>query len=154
MLASTIVARKRLVTTVEFTSQRKMRGTVRIGAVGRGPARRRRNTRPRCDITSPARVYFKRGRPRSAGKMASDAAFQEPELPNVHVEDRVVVRNVLYAAQSCLQGELQLDNWSITVTDKHYVVNIYLATGSDFDVNMRDMQTIADVNPLRVASVN
>eukprot|EP00961_Rhodomonas_salina_P061802 829670-Rhodomonas_salina.1 len=148
MLASTIVARKRLVTTVEFTSQRKMRGTVSIGAVGHGPVRRRRNTRPRCDITSPVRVYFKRGR------MASDAAFQEPELPNVHVEDRVVVRNVLYAAQSCLQGELHLDNWSITVTDKHYVVNIYLATGSDFNVNMLDMQTIADVNPLRVASVN
>eukprot|EP00961_Rhodomonas_salina_P224555 3035774-Rhodomonas_salina.2 len=81
-------------------------------------------------------------------------AFQEPELPNVHAEDRVIVRNVLYAAQACLQGELQLDNWAITVTDKHYVINIYLSTNNDFDVNVRDMQTIMDVNPLRVASVN
>ena len=82
------------------------------------------------------------------------ALQQEPELPNVHAEDRVVVRNVLYAAQACLQGENKLENWAVTLHDKHYVVNMYLSGGSDFDVNLRDMQLIADVNPLRVVSVN
>ncbi len=81
-------------------------------------------------------------------------SVQEPELPNVHAEDRVVVRNVLYAAQACLQGDNQLDNWAVTLNDKHYIVNMYLSNEGDFDVNLRDMQLIADVSPLRVVSVH
>ena len=84
----------------------------------------------------------------------SAVEFSEPELPNVQAEDRIVVRNVLYAARACLQGDNQLENWAVTLNDRHYILNMYLSSDGDFDVNLRDMQLIADVNPLRVVSVH
>ena len=85
---------------------------------------------------------------------ADGIPFTEPDLPNVHAEDRPVVRNALYAAHATLQGANKLDNWSIQVLEKNYVINMYLAATADFDINLRDLQTITEVSPLRVLSVS
>ena len=81
-------------------------------------------------------------------------SFSEPELPSVYSEDKVVVRNVLYAAKMCLRESNQLENWSVVVQDKSYVLNMYFAADSEVDINVRDLNTIVDVNPLRVLSVS
>ena len=87
---------------------------------------------------------------------AADAAFAfgEPEMPAVHAEDRVIVRNVLYAGKVALEENARLDNWSVQVADKHYVVDMYLPPDGDCVISLRDMQAIADVSPLRVTSVS
>ena len=81
-------------------------------------------------------------------------SFSEPELPSVYSEDKVVVRNVLYAAKMCLRESNRLENWSVVVQDKSYVLNMYFAADSEVDINVRDLNTIVDVNPLRVLSVS
>ena len=80
--------------------------------------------------------------------------FSEPDLPSVYGEDKTVVRNVLYAAKMCLRESNKLDNWSVVVQDKSYVSNMYFSPDSEFDVSVRDLNTIVDISPLRVLSVS
>lgn len=79
---------------------------------------------------------------------------QEPELPNVHDEDKVIVRNVLYAAKVCISESEGIDNWAVTVHDRGYIVNVYLAEHMDVSLPLRDLMTIQEVNPLRVLNVS
>lgn len=71
----------------------------------------------------------------------------------MHEEDKVIVRNVLYAAKVCLSQSDGVDNWSVSVNDRGYAINVYFAEGTDVTVPLRDLLTVQDVNPLRVVNV-
>ena len=75
-------------------------------------------------------------------------------LENVHPEDRVIVRNVV-AALETLKPEKILLSW--TVDGPHqgvYTVNAYINDAVDCDFSRAELDTIHDVNPLRVVSAS
>lgn len=79
---------------------------------------------------------------------------QEPELPNVKDEDKIIVRNVLYAASYCAFDDGTVDNWNVSVEKRGYVVNMYLNNNADIQVTLQDLLTIEEVNPLRICNVS
>jgi hypothetical protein len=75
----------------------------------------------------------------------------EPVLDGVQDEDRHTVRNVIYvlhALKLCL-------SWSVTPKNQGYEVTGSVDTrpGSVTDIELRDMELIRKVDPLRVTSV-
>ena len=88
--------------------------------------------------------------------VSDDAVLmREPILNNVHKEDQTLVRNVLYTCKTyVLSSANVLDNWAITVKDNNYIIQVYFRLESGFDVNVRDMQAVYEVSPLRVQSVS
>lgn len=78
----------------------------------------------------------------------------EPELPTVADEDKTVVRNVLYAIRACISEENEVANWAVVLNDKGYTVNVYFGQSGNINISLRDLQTIQDVSPLRLTSIN
>jgi hypothetical protein len=72
-------------------------------------------------------------------------------LDNVHVEDRVIVRNVV-AAIEALKLEKILLSWTVDVTQGGYAVNAYISDSVDCEISKSELDTIHDVNPLRIIS--
>jgi len=76
----------------------------------------------------------------------------EPCLEAVHEEDRPIVRNVVAALEIMKKAKL-FTSWTCTVTAGSYVVTAYL-TDADWELGTRELDTVAEVNPLRVLSVS
>ena len=74
-------------------------------------------------------------------------------LDNVHAEDRVIIRNVV-AAIEALKLEKVLLSWTVDVCQGGYAVNAYIADGVDCEFSKAELDTIHDVNPLRVLSAS
>ena len=74
-------------------------------------------------------------------------------LDNVHVEDRVIIRNVV-AAIEALKLEKILLSWTVDVAQGCYAVNAYIADNTDCEFSKAELDTIHDVNPLRVLSAS
>ena len=72
-------------------------------------------------------------------------------LDNVHVEDRIIIRNVV-AAIEALKLEKILLSWTVDVAQGCYAVNAYIADNVDCEFSKAELDTIHDVNPLRVLS--
>ena len=72
-------------------------------------------------------------------------------LDNVHVEDRVVVNNVV-AAIEALKVEKILLSWTVDPGPGGYVVNAYINDAVDCEFSKAELDTIHDVSPLRVIS--
>ena len=73
----------------------------------------------------------------------------EPVLDGVLEEDRATVRNVIYvlhALKLCL-------SWSVTPKNQGYEVTGSVDTRSNTDIELRDMELIRKVDPLRITSV-
>ena len=70
-------------------------------------------------------------------------------LDNVHTEDRVIIRNVV-AAIEALKLEKILLSWTVDVTQGGYAVNAYINDSVDCEISKAELDTIHDVNPLRV----
>lgn len=88
-------------------------------------------------------------------KQEGTVIMNEPILNNIHKEDQTLVRNVLYACKACILSSTNvLDNWAITVQDTSYIIRVYFRLEGGFDVNVRDMQAVYEVSPLRVQSVS
>lgn len=76
----------------------------------------------------------------------------EPVLDGVLDEDRQTVRNVIYvlhALKLCL-------SWSVTPKNQGYEVtgSVDMRPGTSTDIELRDMELIRKVDPLRVTSVS
>jgi hypothetical protein len=74
----------------------------------------------------------------------------EPVLDGVLEEDRVTVRNiiyVLYALKLC-------SSWSVTPKNQGYEVTGLIDTKTSSEVELRDMELIKRVDPLRISSVS
>jgi hypothetical protein len=74
-------------------------------------------------------------------------------LDNVHVEDRVIVRNVV-AAIEALKTEKILLSWTVDTGPGAYVVNAYINDAADCEFSRTELETVHDVNPLRVLSAS
>jgi hypothetical protein len=72
-------------------------------------------------------------------------------LDNVHPEDQIVVRNVI-AAIEALKLEKILLSWTVDTTPGCYTVNAYINDSVDCEFSKTELDTIHDVNPLRVLS--
>jgi len=72
-------------------------------------------------------------------------------LDNVHIEDRVIIRNVV-AAIEALKMEKILLSWTVDVTQGGYAVNAYINDAVDCELSKGELDTIHDVNPLRIIS--
>lgn len=72
-------------------------------------------------------------------------------LDNVHPEDRVIVRNVV-AAIEALKQEKILTSWNVenVSATNYYMINAYINDSADFEFTRSDLETIHEVNPLRV----
>ena len=74
-------------------------------------------------------------------------------LDNVHAEDRIIVRNVV-AAIEALKLEKVLLSWTVDVGQGCYTVNAYINDTADCEFSKTELETIHDVNPLRVQSAS
>lgn len=74
-------------------------------------------------------------------------------LDNVHTEDRVIIRNVV-AAIEALKLEKILLSWTVDVVQGGYAVNAYINDSVDCEISKSELDTIHDVNPLRVISAS
>lgn len=74
-------------------------------------------------------------------------------LDNVHIEDRIIVRNVVAAIES-LKLEKVLLSWTVDVGQGCYTVNAYINDTADCEFSKTELDTIHDVNPLRVQSAS
>jgi hypothetical protein len=72
-------------------------------------------------------------------------------LDNVHVEDQIIVRNVVAAIES-LKVEKILLSWAVETNQGYYVVNAFIKDTEDCEFSKAELDTIHDVNPLRVIS--
>ena len=76
----------------------------------------------------------------------------DPCLEGVHEEDRPVVRNVIAALELIKKAKL-FTSWTCIVGKGHYTVTAFLADG-DWELGTRELDTLYEVNPLRVLSVS
>ena len=74
-------------------------------------------------------------------------------LDNVHVEDRIIIRNVV-AAIEALKMEKILLSWTVDTVPNSYVINAYINDAVDCEFSRTELETIHDVNPLRVLSAS
>jgi hypothetical protein len=72
-------------------------------------------------------------------------------LDNVHPEDRVIVQNVV-AAIEALKIEKILLSWNVDVDRGCYILNALINDAVDCEFSKAELETIHDVNPLRVIS--
>jgi hypothetical protein len=70
----------------------------------------------------------------------------EPVLDGVVEEDRANVRNVIYM----LHARKMCQSWSVKPENQGYEVVGLVDTKSNFQIEMRDMELIKRVDPLRV----
>ena len=70
-------------------------------------------------------------------------------LDNVHVEDRIIIRNVVAAIEALKLDKILL-SWTVDVAQGCYAVNAYIADGVDCEFSKAELETIHDVSPLRV----
>lgn len=75
----------------------------------------------------------------------------DPCLEGVHEEDRPIVRNVIAALELIKKAKL-FSSWTCTVARGNYIVTAFIAEG-DWEISSRELDTIYEVNPLRVLSV-
>ena len=74
-------------------------------------------------------------------------------LDNVHAEDQIIVRNVI-AAIEALKLEKILLSWTVDSGQGCYTVNAYINDTADCEFSKAELDTIHDVNPLRVLSAS
>ena len=74
-------------------------------------------------------------------------------LDNVHPEDRIIIRNVV-AAIEALKAEKILLSWTVDTAHNAYMVNAYINDAVDCEFSRAELDTIHDVNPLRVMSAS
>lgn len=74
-------------------------------------------------------------------------------LDNVHAEDQIIVRNVI-AAIEALKLEKILLSWTVDSAQGCYTVNAYINDTADCEFSKAELDTIHDVNPLRVLSAS
>ena len=75
-------------------------------------------------------------------------------LDNVHKEDQVIVQNVVAAIES-LKAEKILLSWTVeTNIPGFYILNAYINDAVDCDFSKTELETIHDVNPLRVVGAS
>lgn len=76
-------------------------------------------------------------------------------MDNVHPEDRTIVRNVVSVIEA-LKADQILSSWNVDkVPSQHaYLLNALVKDGADCEFSKAELDTIHDVNPLRILSAS
>ena len=74
-------------------------------------------------------------------------------LDNVHAEDKIIIKNVV-AAIEALKPEKILLSWTVDAAMGAYIVNAFINDAVDCEFSRAELDTIHDVNPLRVISAS
>jgi hypothetical protein len=75
----------------------------------------------------------------------------EPLLSNVPLVDRMVVRNVLYAAWALQDTDIDQIPWNVENKDWGYIIT--LSFSESFSISLKDLELIKDLNPLRIEHI-
>lgn len=73
-------------------------------------------------------------------------------MDRVHEEDRTIVRNVIAAIEVMKRGKL-FTSWTCNVSKGCYIVEAHI-DDVDCEFSSRELDSLHDVNPLRVVSVS
>ena len=74
-------------------------------------------------------------------------------LDNVHPENRIIIRNIV-AAIEALKAEKILLSWTVDTAHNAYMVNAYINDAVDCEFSLAELDTIHNVNQLRVMSAS
>jgi hypothetical protein len=86
-----------------------------------------------------------------AKEMKTVQMDSEPELSEVPSVDKVVVRNILYAAWALQHSDRNCISWNVQTKNWGYIINVSFS--NNFSISLRDMQLLKDFNPLRIEEV-
>ena len=74
-------------------------------------------------------------------------------LDGVHGEDRPIVQNAI-AALEVMKSEKLFTAWTCLVVPGGYVLTVFIDEGVECEFSARELETVHDVNPLRVLAVS
>jgi hypothetical protein len=75
----------------------------------------------------------------------------EPDLPEVPIGDKTIVRNILYAAWALQDSENQCITWNVQNKIWGYVISVSFS--QMFSLSLQDMLLIKDLHCLRIENV-
>jgi hypothetical protein len=75
----------------------------------------------------------------------------EPELSEVPLVDKVLVRNILYAAWALQEVDQSCISWNVQSKTWGYVIN--MSFSKNFSISLSDMQLIKELSSLRIENV-
>jgi hypothetical protein len=75
----------------------------------------------------------------------------EPELSEVPSVDKMIVRNILYAAWALQPTDQTCISWNVQSKPWGYIINVSFS--QTFSISLADMQLIKDLNCLRIENV-
>ena len=75
----------------------------------------------------------------------------EPDLPEIPLADKVIVRNILYAAWALQDTDNQCISWNVQTKSWGYIINI--SFNQTFSISLHDMQLIKELSSLRIENV-
>jgi hypothetical protein len=75
----------------------------------------------------------------------------EPDLPEVPLGDKIIVRNILYATWALQHSENQCITWNVQNKIWGYVISVSFS--QMFSLSLQDMLLIKDLHCLRVENV-
>jgi hypothetical protein len=75
----------------------------------------------------------------------------EPELSEVPSVDKILVRNIIYAAWALQDSDNSCVSWNVHTKDWGYVITISFA--KLFSISLSDMQLIKELNGLRIENI-
>lgn len=75
---------------------------------------------------------------------------KEPDLPEVHSDDRMLIRNIIYTVMALNTHDPFSKGWHVQCRPTGYIVIFYLTP--HYTVSLRDLQMVHDVNPSRISN--
>ena len=75
---------------------------------------------------------------------------KEPDLPEVHADDRMLIRNIIYTVMALNTHDPFSKGWHVQCKPNGYVVIFYLM--QNYTIALRDLQMVHDLNPGRITN--
>lgn len=72
-------------------------------------------------------------------------------LDCVHDEDKIIVKNIVAVIEK-LKTEKIFTSWNVEAVSGIYLLSAYINETDDFEISNAELQSIQDVNPLRIIS--
>lgn len=75
---------------------------------------------------------------------------KEPDLPEVHPDDRMLIRNIIYTVMALNTHDPFSKGWHVQCRPTGYIVLFYLMP--QYTISLHDLQMVHDVNPARISN--
>jgi hypothetical protein len=74
-------------------------------------------------------------------------------LDGCHDEDKIIIENIIRVIEH-LKEEKIFTSWKFDAKDGTYILTAYINDSTDFELLNSDLNTIQEVNPLRIIAVS